>query len=149
MADYSTSVDSAAPPEVVFAHLVSAERMVSWMGQHAELDPTPGGGFAVDINGSLVRGRYLEVDPPHRVVVSWGMAGSEDLPPGSSRVEFTLTPTETGTRLDLVHQGLREPKASGHAKGWAHFLDRLHAAASGTGPGPDPWATDSPWTVPR
>ena len=150
MADqYVTFIDIDAPPEVVFAHLVSAQRMVSWMGQHAELEPTPGGGFAVDINGSLVRGRYLEVDPPHRVVVSWGMAGSEDLPPGSSRVEFTLTPTETGTRLDLVHTGLREPKASGHATGWVHFLARLRAAASGTAPGPDPWATDNPWTVPR
>ncbi|HUK69887.1 MAG TPA: SRPBCC domain-containing protein [Streptosporangiaceae bacterium] len=147
MADYSTSVDIGAPREVVFAHLVTAERMVSWMGQHAQLRPTPGGGFAVDINGVPVRGEYLEVDPPHRVVVSWGMAGSDDLPPGYSRVEFTLTATADGTRLDLVHTGLPDSRAPGHAKGWAHYLARLQASAgglrTGTDQGPDPWEPGS------
>jgi uncharacterized protein YndB with AHSA1/START domain len=82
MAEFSTSIDIEAPPEVVFAHLVTEELMVSWMGQHAKLQAIPGGEFAVDINGSLIRGEYLEVNPPHRVVISWGMAGAEDLPPG-------------------------------------------------------------------
>ncbi|TMD01236.1 MAG: SRPBCC domain-containing protein, partial [Chloroflexi bacterium] len=106
MADFSTSIDIEAPPEVVFEHLVTAERMVSWMGQHAELQPIPRGEFAVDINGYLIRGEYLEVDPPRRVVVSWGMAGAVDLPPGSSRVEFVLRPTPSGTNLSLRHTGL-------------------------------------------
>jgi len=43
--------------------------MVRWMGQHATLDPA-GGVFEIDIDGVPVRGRYLEIDPPHRVVVS-------------------------------------------------------------------------------
>jgi uncharacterized protein YndB with AHSA1/START domain len=141
MADFSTSIDIEAPPDVVFAHLVTVEGLLAWMGQHAELQPVPGGGFAVDINGIPVRGQYLEVDPPRRVVVSWGMAGSDDLPPGASRVEFTLTATPTGTLLDLVHSRLPQPHAEGHAKGWAHYLARLRTAAGGTDPGPDPWAT--------
>jgi len=140
MADFSTSIDIGAPPEAVFARLVTAEGMVSWMGQHAELEPVPGGGFAVDIGGTLIRGRYLEVDPPHRVVVSWGMAGSDDLPPGSSRVEFTLTGIPGGTLLRLVHTGLPDTRARGHAAGWAHYLARLRMAAAGTDPGPDSWA---------
>lgn len=140
MADFSTSIEIEAPPDVVFAHLVTADRMVSWMGQHAELEPIPGGGFAVDINGTLVRGEYLEVDPPHRVVVSWGLAGSDDLPPGSSRVVFTLTGTAHGTALSLVHTGLPDPRAQGHATGWAHYLARLQAVAGGADPGPDTWA---------
>ncbi|MGH8931358.1 MAG: SRPBCC family protein [Egibacteraceae bacterium] len=140
MADYTTSIDIAAPPEIVFEHLITAERMVCWMGQHAELHPAPGGGFAVDINGTPVRGHYLELDPPHRVVVSWGMAGNAELPPGATRVEFTLTATENGTRLELVHRGLTEPWASGHATGWAHYLTRLQLAATGTDPGVDMFA---------
>ncbi|TMF00647.1 MAG: SRPBCC domain-containing protein, partial [Chloroflexi bacterium] len=51
MVDFSTSIDIEAPPEVVFAHLVDAERMVAWMGERADLQPRPGGSFAVDING--------------------------------------------------------------------------------------------------
>ncbi|MGH3429181.1 MAG: SRPBCC family protein [Terriglobales bacterium] len=140
MGDYTTSIDIAAPPEVVFEHLVDAKAMVSWMGQHAELDPTPGGGFAVNVNGTPIRGRYLELDPPHRAVVSWGIVGNEEFPPGSSRVEFTLTATTTGTRLNLVHRGLIEPWASGHASGWTHYLTRLQTAASGTDPGADLFA---------
>lgn len=140
MADYSTSIDIEAPPEIVFAHLVTAEGMLAWMGQYADLNPTPGGGFVVDINGVPVRGEYLEVEPLRRVVVSWGMAGSAELPPGSSRVEFTLTATPGGTRLDLLHSGLPDVLADRHATGWAHFLSRLAVAAAGADPGPDPWA---------
>jgi uncharacterized protein YndB with AHSA1/START domain len=140
MPDYATSIDIDAPPEVVFRHLVTPEGMVAWMGQHADLDPRPDGTFSVDVNGSPVRGRYLEVDPPHRVVVSWGVAGSDVHPPGSSRVEFTLVPVGDGTRLDLRHSGLPEDLVPGHAQGWAHFGARLQVAAAGADPGPDPWA---------
>lgn len=143
MPEFVTSIDIEAPPEVVFAHLTTAEGMVAWMGQHADLRPEPGGVFAVDINGTPVRGHYLELDPPRRVVVSWGIAGSDDLPAGASRVEFTLTPIEAGTRLDLRHSGLPDTRTDGHAKGWAHFLDRLTLAASDRDPGPDPWAPAS------
>jgi uncharacterized protein YndB with AHSA1/START domain len=139
MADFTTSIDIAAPREVVFAHLVTPERMVSWLGRPAELHPVPGGTFAVDVNGTLVRGEYLVVDPPHRVVVSWGMVGLADLPPGASHVEFTLTSTGDGTRLDLVHKGLPDSRLPGHSSGWANYLGRLAAAAAGRDPGPDTW----------
>jgi uncharacterized protein YndB with AHSA1/START domain len=109
------------------------------MGQHAVLKPVPGGAFEVDINGVPVRGRYLDVDPPHRVLVSWGMAGSDVMPPGATEVEFTLTPIPSGTRLRLVHRGLRPDQEQLHATGWQHFLPRLVTAAAGKDPGPDPW----------
>ena len=139
MADYATSIEIDAPPDVVFEHLVVPERMVAWMGQHAELDPRSDGAFSVDINGSPVRGRYLEVDRPRRVVVSWGVAGSDVHPPGSSQVEFPLVPVGGGTRLDLRHTGLPDEQAPGYAEGWEHFAARLQVAAAGGDAGPDPW----------
>jgi hypothetical protein len=51
------------------------------MGDYAVLDPVPGGEFSLDINGVPVRGRYLEVDRSRRLLLSWGHAGSERLPP--------------------------------------------------------------------
>jgi uncharacterized protein YndB with AHSA1/START domain len=128
--DLATSIDIEAPPDVVFAHLVTPEGMLAWMGQHAELDATPGGVFAVDIDGTPVRGEYLEVDPPHAVVISWGVLGNDLLPAGSSRVEFRLTPTATGTRLELTHTGLPAVEQPKHAAGWAHFLPRLGVASA-------------------
>lgn len=123
----------------MFDFLVTDAGMTTWMGQHAELDPRPGGRFAVDIAGHAIRGRFVEVDRPRRVVFSWGMAGSPDLPPGASTVEFTLVATDQGTRVELVHSGLPEDGLEGHADGWAHFLPRLYIASAGGDPGPDRW----------
>ena len=136
---YETTVDLNAPAQEVFRHLTDPTAMIRWMGQHATLEPAPGGCFEVDINGVPVRGRYLEVDPPRRVVVSWGVAGNPGLPPGASQVEFTLTPTAAGTRLRLVHRNLPPDQASIHGTGWRHFLGRLCHVATGADPGPDPW----------
>src|SRR4051794_11933173 len=99
--------------------------MVTWMGHRATLDPVAGGVFAVDIGGSLGGGEYGGVEPPHGVVVTGGMAGSEALPPSASRVEFVLTAVDGGTRVDLSHTGLPASRAAGHADGWVHFLPRL------------------------
>jgi uncharacterized protein YndB with AHSA1/START domain len=136
---YVTQVDIDAPVDEVFRHLTDPAAMIRWMGQHATLDPTPGGSFDIDINGIPVRGRYLTVDPPHRVVVTWGVAGSAELPPGATEVEFTLSPTPTGTRLRLVHRNLPDSQAPAHGIGWTHFLSRLVLTAAGHDPGSDPW----------
>jgi uncharacterized protein YndB with AHSA1/START domain len=137
VAEFRTSIDIEAPPELVFKHLITPERMLTWMGERAELEPSPGGRFAVDVGGVPFRGEYLEVDEPRRVVVSWGMAGNDAFPPGTSRVEFTLQPTPQGTTLHLVHTGLPETHASTHGLGWAHYLARLQQAAAGNPPGRD------------
>ena len=139
---FVTEIDIDAPIEEVFRHLTESSAMVDWMGQYATLEPAPGGRFEVDINGIPIRGSYLEVDAPHRVVVSWGAAGNDALPPGSSRVEFTLTATSAGTRLRLVHADLPDEEVAKHGIGWGHFLGRLAAAASGADAGPDPWGSN-------
>ena len=136
---FTSELDLPAPMEEVFRHLTDPAAITRWMGQHATLEPAVGGVFELDINGVPIRGRYLEIDPPRRVVVSWGVAGNTDLPPGATQVEFTLTPTAAGTRLRLVHRDLPPQQASIHATGWQHFVDRLTCAACGVDPGPDPW----------
>lgn len=144
MPDFETSIDTEAEPSFVFDFLITNDGMTAWMGEWADLDPRVGGRFAVDVAGSAVRGEFLELDPPHRVVVSWGMAGSDDLPPGLSTVAFTLTPIATGTRVDLVHSGLPERAQAGHARGWAHYLERLQLSGEGAHLGPDGWNPMAP-----
>lgn len=139
MAEFRDSIEIAASPETVFGYLTTNAGMTAWMGQYADLDPEPGGVFAVDIAGYPVRGEFLLVDYPHRVVVSWGFTGSPVLPEGASRVEFRLTPTGLGTRVDLIHSDLPETELHGHADGWAHFLPRLGTAGAGGDAGPDDW----------
>jgi uncharacterized protein YndB with AHSA1/START domain len=139
MAEHRTSIDIEAAPELVFEFLVTDTGMTSWMGQWASLDPVPGGQFAVDIAGYPARGRFLEVDPPRRVTVSWGFAGSTALPPGSSTVSFELTPITVGTRVEVVHTDLPATETPGHIAGWEHFLPRLARTATGERLAADPW----------
>jgi uncharacterized protein YndB with AHSA1/START domain len=131
----------AAPPDVVFPYFTDPARMTAWMGVAALLDPRPGGTFRVEANGrDVVVGEYVEVEPPHRVVFTWGFDGSEPaIGPGATRVEVTLERAGDGTRVVLLHHGLAEAMRSAHEEGWAHYLARLVAAASGDPPGPDPW----------
>jgi len=144
---YTTSVHINADPERVFEYFTRPEAIVRWMGDYAVLDPIPGGQFTLDINGVPVRGRYLEVDRPRRLLLSWGHAGSDRLPPGASTVEVTLTPHDGGTTVTIVHSGLPEPEVRQHRLGWLHFLGRLVIAAAGGDPGADTWA-DGPRTTP-
>lgn len=119
------SVVVDAEPAEVYEYFTIAEAMVLWMGQYSSLNPVPGGEFAVDVNGTSVRGRYVELDPPHRLVFSWGFIGSDVLPPEMSSVEVLLRPQGSGTRIEIVHSNLPRGEASKHAPGWRHFLQEL------------------------
>jgi uncharacterized protein YndB with AHSA1/START domain len=119
-----------APPERVFAYFTDADAMVAWMGDRARLVPVPGGEFAVDVRGVGVRGRYVAVEPPHRLVFSWGHEGSAELPPGASTVEVRLRAANGGTNVVIEHRDLPPARAPGHARGWRMFLGRLAGTAA-------------------
>jgi uncharacterized protein YndB with AHSA1/START domain len=131
----------AAPPHVVFAYFTDPARMVSWFGVSALLDPRPGGTFRVAANGrDVVVGEYVVVDPPHRVVFTWGFDGANPfVAPGSTRVEVTLVGDGDGTLLTLSHHGLADGAREPHADGWSHYLARLVPVAAGHPAEPDPW----------
>jgi uncharacterized protein YndB with AHSA1/START domain len=132
-----------AAPDTVFDFFVDPELLLRWKGIEAKLEPEPGGLFRVVVNPRhTVRGRFVEVEPPVRVVFTWGMEGEDALvAPGTSTVEVTLTADGDGTLLRLVHRDLPARAREQHARGWEHFLERLRVAAAGDDPGPDPWAT--------
>jgi uncharacterized protein YndB with AHSA1/START domain len=134
----TASVHVDAPPERVYEYFTRPEAIVSWMGEYALLEAEPGGQFVLDIKGAPVRGRFLELDPPRRLLISWGYSGSGRLPPGASTVEVRLTADRGGTRVELQHRDLPPGERPGHASGWAHYLARLEIGASGRDPGPDP-----------
>jgi uncharacterized protein YndB with AHSA1/START domain len=134
----------AAAPETVWELLVDPEQASAWMGLQSWSDPRPGGVYRVEvIPGKFARGEYVELDPPNRLVFTWGWEDDGNpVPAGSSRIEFELTADGDGTHLRFVHSGLPSGEAAGsHAHGWDHYFERLSIAARGGDPGPDPWLT--------
>lgn len=133
-----------ARPETVFEFFVDPQKMRRWKGTEAELDPRPGGRYRVSgiAGGATVVGEFVEIDPPRRLVFTWGWEGDEEVPPGSSTVEVTLTPDGDATVLHLVHRDLPAGQGPSHMEGWEHFVARLVEAAAGRDPGPDPWSIE-------
>ena len=136
-----------ASPETVWQFLVDPEKATRWMGQRATLDPQPGGVYNVEvIPGHIASGEFVELDPPRRLVQTWGWDAGEDgprsVPPGSSTIEFELIPDGNGTIVRFTHRDLPDAAAAeSHAHGWDHYFERLAIAAPGGDAGPDPWLT--------
>jgi uncharacterized protein YndB with AHSA1/START domain len=136
----------AARPETVFSFFTDRDRWLSWMGVDGQFAFQPGGAYRTTVTGgNHATGRFLEIDPPRRVVFTWGWENpGMPVPPGASTVEISLTPDGDGTLLRLVHTGLPPQARAPHAEGWNHYLDRLVTRAEGGDPGPDRWMTETP-----
>jgi uncharacterized protein YndB with AHSA1/START domain len=107
--------------------LIEPAKFVQWMGVGAQLDPRPGGKFRIDADGgNIASGEYVEVDPPHRLVMTWGWERDETVPPGSTTVVITLTAEGSGTLLRLRHLGLPTADArERHTGGWNLYTGQL------------------------
>ena len=129
-----------APPAEVFRYFVEPDRYVRWQGVRAQLDPRPGGIYRVTMDAAnIARGEYVELDPPHRVVFTWGWEGNAAIPPGTTTVEVTLRPDGDGTIVALRHTGLPGASAAAtHDEGWVFFTERLRSLLLGKDPGPMP-----------
>ncbi|MGE3272791.1 MAG: SRPBCC domain-containing protein [Chloroflexota bacterium] len=129
----------AARPEIIFAYFTDPERMARWLVSEATLDARPGGSLSLLVAGQhRASGHYVDIDPPRRVVFTFGWEGEGSvIPPGRSRVEIDLTPAGQGTILRFRHVGVPEITLADHTHGWEHYLGRLSIAAAGGDPGPD------------
>jgi uncharacterized protein YndB with AHSA1/START domain len=124
----------------VFPCFTDPTRYVQWMGTEADLDPVPGGAYRVRMrDGVETVGQFLEVDPPRRLVFTWGWTQGSPVPPGSSRVVVTLEPEAGGTRVVLRHHDLPDDRQrQHHTAGWQMYLTRLATRVAGGDPGIDP-----------
>jgi uncharacterized protein YndB with AHSA1/START domain len=123
------SVRISAVPEVVFPYFTDPDLVTTWLAEKADLDPRPGGLFAIDVDGGHAGGSYVEVDPPRRVVFTWGIPGDSDLPTGSSTVEVVLAAEGDDTVVTLTHRDLPAGKRPSHQEGWERHLAGLVSAA--------------------
>ncbi|TDO44993.1 uncharacterized protein YndB with AHSA1/START domain [Kribbella sp. VKM Ac-2527] len=99
-----------------------------------DADVRVGGDYVVVMGPYVVRGTYLEVEPPTRLAFTWKW-DEDDGDPTEVRVE--LTEVDDGTRMLLTHTGFADAEdATRHQEGWGPELDRLAALLNP--PQPDP-----------
>ena len=79
--------------------------------------PAAGGRYRVEVlPGDVVLGEFVELDPPRRLVHTWGWeSASGSVPPGSTTVAFDLVPRGDGTLVRVTHTGLPQGVADGPA----------------------------------
>ena len=96
--------------------------------------PRPEDAFHLDLDGTVIAGRYFEVDPPHRLVIGWDRQGTDKATPTPAFIEITLTPTGDGTNVTVQFSGLRAEDDAFYRQLWARYLDRIAAAFAGAEP---------------
>jgi uncharacterized protein YndB with AHSA1/START domain len=132
------TVTIAASPERIFHALTDPRELPRWWGaddlyrttSHSA-DLRTGGAWRSEGKGAdgkpfAVGGEYLEIEPPHRLVMTW----KPEWDGGNvTTVTYLLEPVEGGTRLTLRHDGFgaRAESCRSHGNGWPRVFGWLKA----------------------
>jgi uncharacterized protein YndB with AHSA1/START domain len=128
-----------AARDTVFRYFTDTERWARWWGQGSTIDAHAGGAVRICHPGGVqVTGEILEIDPPSRLVFTYGYASGTPMPPGASVVTIQLEDDRHGTRLNLLHVFADENVRDEMAQGWRFQLslfgnlvaNDLHTGAS-------------------
>lgn len=117
----------AAPVDVVWTLVSTADGLREWMAVDAEVDLRVGGTIRWEHdNGWVVAGTVREVTPMRRLAFTYGWErGGFPVPIDSSVVTIELTARGAATELTVRHEGLTPEMAEQHASGWRMFIGRL------------------------
>lgn len=130
-----------ATPEVVFDAWTDVRKLRRWLCPdpgvvgEASCDPVVGGNYRLvmlfDHGPFEVSGKYLEVDPPHRLVFTWladSTAGK------ASQVTVTLRPDGETTEMTIVHERIPDQRFGESAgPAWTNVLDKLEQVLADAG----------------
>jgi uncharacterized protein YndB with AHSA1/START domain len=122
--------DLPAAPEAVFAAWTQAERIVRWWGADEAYRTTawsgelrPGGVWRAEFDGASAEGRFLVVEPPARLVLTWNASWA---PEEETTLFMTFAPADRGARLTIRQVGLTDAAARGEAEAaWRQIVGWL------------------------
>ncbi len=138
-------VDEVFPhaPEVVWKTLTTPELMGRWLKMTPTgFEPAKGNRFTYQTTPAgewdgVIRCLVLEAVPNQRLVYEWRGGHQDNVGYGSplnTVVTWTLSRTEAGTRVRLVHSGFvlptNETAYKGMSGGWTGVVQRIGAIAS-------------------
>jgi uncharacterized protein YndB with AHSA1/START domain len=124
----------AAPRDTVFRAWTDARALESWFKPQGrqtrviELDARAGGGYHFEMHtpqGDTVsiRGRYLEVARPEKLVFTWVSEMTEEC---ETQVTVEFVERGKATEIVLTHERFtNERMVAGHNAGWNWMMDQL------------------------
>ena len=127
-----------APRQRVFEAWTKPDELKRWHAPGrltvslAEIDARPGGKYRIHMQQPdgvehKVSGVYREVDPPKRLVYTWGWDGNH--PVKNSVVTIDFVERGNATEVILTHDGFPSTEErDDHEKGWTAILEKLEAA---------------------
>ena len=109
--------------ETVFQFFTDTPQWAAWWGAGSTIDPRPGGRMLIrHPHGVEVSGQVLEVEPPERIVFTYGYAGGTPIPADGSRVTIRLDRHPKGTLLQLTHEFADVQPRDEHVQSWRFQL---------------------------
>ncbi len=125
----SFEFDLRHPPEKVWRALTNPTLLAEWLLPVTGFEPTPGVAFSFKTQpfpgwDGTVNCRILEIEAHKRISYTWTV-GDMEL---DTVVTFTLAPTGSGTRLNLVQSGFKRHQKQnfgGARYGWRMMGGRL------------------------
>ena len=126
----SFEFDLRHPPEKVWRALTDPALLAEWLLPAVGLELEPGAAFTLKSQpypgwDGTVDCRFVEIETHRKLSYTWVVGGDLGL---NTVVTFTLTPTESGTRLSLVQSGFKpEQKQNfgGARYGWKTMGGKL------------------------
>jgi uncharacterized protein YndB with AHSA1/START domain len=120
--------DLKHPPKKVWRALTDPDLLAQWLLPVIGLKLQSGAAFTFKTQpypgwDGTVQCKFLEIEPERKLSYTWIAAGTID-----TVVTFTLTPTESGTRLSLVQSGFKPDQKQnfgGARYGWKMMGGKL------------------------
>lgn len=144
----SASLLVRADPEQVFAALVDANALASWLppggmtGRFERFDARPGGSYRLVLaypegaagsgkttsDTDVVEARFVEIDPPHRVRQEVDFISEDPAFAGTMTMIWELSAASAGTRVEIRAENVPAGiSAQDHAAGLQSSLGNLAA----------------------
>jgi uncharacterized protein YndB with AHSA1/START domain len=120
----------ATTPERLFELWTDPEELAKWWGPEGFTTPTyamdvrPGGRWQTtmrrpDGTEHVVSGIYREIQPPRRLVFTWGWDDDAGMRGHETEVTVTFEPAPGGTRMTFVQQAFADVDSRNrHEHGW-------------------------------
>jgi len=133
------TVTIRATRENVFRFFTDSARWAAWWGAGSTIDARQGGALYIRHPGGVEsRGEVVELQPPARIVFTYGFVSGKPMAVGASLVTIELEAEGALTRVHLSHEFADEAARDEHVQGWRYQLslfanvvaDEIYAGAA-------------------